>query len=237
MNTIKNQQILQKKLINHLNKKYLHLSIASTKIAIPYWCNTYSQGILLQEGPFGGKGTPDEIADVTIQAIHKDTLNPKKLTQTAVLQTMNKHHIGLDCSGFAYQMIDFYYRLQGGHGIYFHLKGVEGRLGIRLVNSDSLTNPKNSKPILPHEVQTGDLIRINNGRHVIFVLFRDDTVIHYAHSSHLTKINGVHRGKVTISSHGPTTYLWSETTIDNKPYSNFISASEKTLFFRPLLFC
>jgi len=224
-----NPKKAQKKLLEYVKKNYLSLKIGPHHLSIPYWCNKYKNKVLVSEGPFGGKGSPQQIADLVHQIAAKEKISLKKIKREELLLLMKRYHLGLDCSGLAYQLLDYYYRLLGKEGIYYQLLGHTGRRGIYSINANALTSSPNSISIPLTQTQTGDLLRTNNGRHVIFVLSRQKDQINYVHSSYKTQTKGVHLG--TINLKDPQKPIFTEKTKDNQPYERLFSL--KTMAFRP----
>ncbi len=43
--------------------RYTHLHLGGKEVCCPYWVNSLKKGIF---GPYGGKGTPEQIAEATV---------------------------------------------------------------------------------------------------------------------------------------------------------------------------
>ena len=84
--------------------------------------------------------------------------------------------------------------------------------GIYRTNADKLTLGTHVIKInLFLQVRLGDLIRINNGRHVAVVVKNNNNMITYIHSSKMTKESGVHTGIIMVDDFN-NNLKWRETT-------------------------
>lgn len=95
------------------------------------------------ENVFVGKGTWQQIRAVS-----------------SAYNFLKKNHIGIDCSGLAVNLLNFY-GLQINKNI---------NLNPRKLSANLLTSYPLAYPINPQDTHTADLIRTKNGRHVIFIL-------------------------------------------------------------------
>lgn len=191
--------------------QFFNFKVFGKKVTIPYWSNKLDKKIY---GPYGGKGTPKEILEATIEASKKENVNLKRMTSGQIYAFMKKNRIGLDCSGFAYQIFDFLDHQKGGDGIENSAVGVGGT-GIRKTDADSLTNNINTLPVATYsQIKTGDLLRLDGGGHVAVIVKNSPSEIVYAHISGKTKIEGPHLGKIKIieKKKGLEEQVWSELT-------------------------
>lgn len=208
---------------------YTHLPLGGKKVRCPYWSNF--QRILLT-GPYRGKGKPGQIVKATREAAKKHGLDLSKLTLSDIRKFMEHHRIGVDCSGFVYQMADALDREKEGKGIFEKVKGVKGK-GPRRVNAFCLTNEENTIAIgKVEQAKIGDFIRFNNGRHIAIILRikrNSQNVLQqvvYAHSGRLSALTGVHAAKFSVIDPraGLNKQLWFEKT--RKGY-DFLTTSFK----------
>lgn len=130
-------------------------------IDLPYFINTSR---LPKDNVFVGKGTWQEIKSISSD-----------------YNTLKKAHLGIDCSGLAVHLLNFYFNLH---------------LDVRKTSANMLTSAPLSKPITPDQIQTGDLIRQKNGHHILFVIQKIDDTVFYVHSSREGR--GVRYGQTTI---------------------------------------
>lgn len=203
---------------------------------IPYWIDQWKGDILIKQGPFSGKGHWKEIQYATQCAADFEAVNFKKLSHKDIYRLRHRHHIGIDCSGLVYHLLNRLDQLYGHPGILYKVFGPQKSIGVRHVSADYLTNPINAIPITNYQnIRLGDLIRIDSGRHVIFIINYTKNIITYVHSSHKTTISGVHLGKITITNPQlPLTFQqWSDTTKDKNAYNTFFDSQKGDGIFRP----
>lgn len=95
---------------------------------------------------------------------------------------LKKNHIGIDCSGLAVRLLNFFFDLN---------------LDVRKTSADNLTSPPLTVSIDPKLAQTGDLIRQKNGHHVIFIIEKKDHLLFCVDSSRQGR--GVRYSTIPIS--------------------------------------
>lgn len=152
---------------------------------------------------------------------------------------LKKNKQGIDCSGLAYHLLDYYSKLLGLGSIYDHLIGTDGKRGVRRVSANLLTSFPNSFPVYPYsDIRTGDLIRLDSGRHVLFVLENKKSQICYVHSSRKTKTRGVHLGEIEIIDPSKTLdhQKWNETYSGGENFSSVFNPKNGDGIFRLFLF-
>ncbi|MDP3954856.1 MAG: hypothetical protein Q8Q15_00645 [bacterium] len=196
--------------------KFFNFKVVGKKVIIPYWMNQLENEIY---GPFGGKGTPVEILEAIFKAAKEQNMDLHKMSKVAINSFMTKNRIGLDCSGFAYQILNFIDLERGGDGLENSVVGVGEKMGITKTNADALTNNTNSIAIENlQEVKTGDTVRFHGGKHVMVITEADEKQIEYAHISSRTKIKGPHLARIHIKdlSLGLEDQVWEEETKDGK---------------------
>lgn len=161
-------------------------------LGIPYFINTPAnprQKLSVQVG----KGNWKQIKNYTRQLARQ-----QKVKLTTPRQTYNfqkKNHIGIDCSGLAYHLLNYLYHQLYHSSIRPHLVGSQGKTGPRRLSAHLLTSPPNAQPISPNRLQPGDLIRMRNGKHVLVVYKKAKNKIYYIHSSPQSR--GVRLGSFT----------------------------------------
>jgi hypothetical protein len=195
-------------------------------IGIPYARNVWKNGTLESEAVFGGKANWSELVYATKCAAALEKIDLNALTPAQVYNLQKRHNIGIDCSGLTYHLSDYWDQLHGGAGILFKVVSnvtAQGSLGPRSLSANQLTLPHNSLLITDLSlVRTGDFIRMDKGRHIVFVTQKLPTKIIYLNSSNRTTTRGVHFGQITLTNPNfdLTHQLWSDTTLDLKPYTS-----------------
>lgn len=137
-------------------------------IGLPYSKNIIKDGKIIKEQFLGGKGNCRQIATETIRLAQKQKINLIQLNNKEFYNFQKKNHIGIDCSGLACQLLNFYFNSD---------------LNPRKTSANMLTSNPISKEIKPNEIKTGDLVRQKNGHHVLFIINKQDNIINYVDSS------------------------------------------------------
>ena len=201
---------------------YTHLKIGKKEIVCPYWMNNSEKGIY---GPAGGKGTPEEIVEATLEQALAGNINLESLDKEAIVLFMKAKKIGVDCSGFVFWMLNSLDLEKGGNGIADDIPGSKGVLLKARASVLMLTDDNISFPIKLPEVMIGDMLRLRQGRHVDVVHKiaregKDVKEIWYAHSSSITKVTGVHEARITIADQNKEIgdQVWEEQTADGLSY-------------------
>ncbi len=205
---------------------------AERYLGLPYWQNRLIDGKITKEGFMGGKGNWHQINQATKELLSK---LPHKPPSSEIYNLQKKNHIGIDCSGLAYNLLNFLSLETKQKSIEEKVVGTGGKFGIRRVSSNLLTSPANSIPVTSYQnIQPGDLIRLEKGRHVIVILKKVGNTINYIHSSNKTLIRGVHLGTIKIINPKATLehQHWIETTKDNQPYSSLFNSQNGDGIFR-----
>ena len=150
-------------------------------LGIPYFTN---KGKHKNNGDnvYVGKGSAKEIALATIDMANKDNIKLTDLSSQQIYNFQKKHHLGIDCSGLVTHLLNFYF---------------DQNLNPRKTSADMLTSLPLSKKIKLEDATTGDLVRQENGHHVLFVLDKSNGSITYVDSS--VKGKGVRFGEIAIS--------------------------------------
>jgi hypothetical protein len=204
-------------------------------IGIPYWRNILKDGKIVKEGFAGGKGTASEIAAETIRLAKEQKIDLTKLTDKEIYNFQKKNKIGIDCSGLVYNLLDQYDKILGGEGILNKTIGTESKRGARRLSADMLTSSINSKLINNYnDIKTGDMIRMDGGSHVIFIIEKLKDIILYIHSSEKTKQRGVHFGTIEIIDYSRDLSFqkWSDTTLSGIEYNKLFNPQKGDGIFR-----
>ncbi len=201
-------------------KKYI-----DSYIDLPYWSNKLRNGQIIDNGPFGGKGTTAQIREIT----------PSNLKSIDIYRFQKKHKIGIDCSGLTYHLLNYWCKLHTGKSIKTKIIGTEGKFGPKRVNVQMLSSPQNSIKISNlSDIKTADLIVIDQKKHVLFVIEKIKDKIYYVHSSQKTKKTGVHYGTITLTNPDkPLNYQqFSDITKTNIGYQNLFFSNKGDGIYR-----
>lgn len=138
-------------------------------IGLPYSKNILKDGKVIKEQVLGAKGNWKDIEIESQKIAQKNKVNLLKLNQQDLYNFRKKNNIGIDCSGLACQLLNFYF---------------QANLDPRKTSANMLTSAPISKPITDfNNIQTGDLIRQKDGHHVLFVINKIGNTINYVDSS------------------------------------------------------
>jgi hypothetical protein len=149
-------------------------------IGVPYYVNIPKKKS--PENVLLGKGNAKEIALKTIELANKQNLKIVNLTPKQIYNFQKKHKIGIDCSGLACHLLNFFF---------------DTKLNVRQTSANMLTSAPLSKKIDISDIQSADLIRQKNGHHVLFVIEKIGDKVIYVDSSH--KGRGVRFGEFEIT--------------------------------------
>ena len=138
----------------------------SKYIGVPYFTNKpykFSEDAVLV-----GKGSAKEIALKTVEVANEKNVKLLDFTEQEIYNFQKKNKIGIDCSGLACHLLNFYFDIN---------------LNVRKTSADMLTSSPLSTPITFDEAQTGDLIRQKDGKHLLFIIEKIGDTIFYVDSS------------------------------------------------------
>jgi len=184
-----------------------------------------------------GKGSPKEIHDELkdIALINKIDLN--NLDSASTKKLLVDNNIGIECSGFAYHVLNEESMVRGKGALDRHLKfplskGIFGKLRSKFrpiinTNVKTLAHEDNSKYVLNKEIEVGDIITMTDGpeggeRDHVLVIYQIEyqnfipVVLHYAHSVAWPTDgeygHGLHKGVIEITdiNKGITEQRWIE---------------------------
>ena len=149
-------------------------------IGIPYYTNRLKK--ISPDSADLGKGNAKEIALKTIALANLQNIKLIELTPQQIYNFQKKNKIGIDCSGLACHLLNFYFNI---------------KLNVRRTSADMLTSSPLSQKIDFKDIETGDLIRQKNGRHLLFVIEKINNKVIYVDSS--LKGRGVRYGEFDIT--------------------------------------
>jgi hypothetical protein len=206
-------------------------------LGIPYYINRPGQ--FQQNNVYAGKGNIQQIIDETKRLAKQQGLDYQHLSAKQIYLLQKKHHIGIDCSGLAYHLADFYHQLLFDNSIEPYLVGTDNKRGVRRLSAHLLTSPPNSLPISSYSsIRPLDFIRLRQGRHVAVIVGFSNNLITYLHNSRHTKIRGVHLATIQITDPAKPLNLqkWSESSLSGKNYSSSFSSANGDGIFRLKVF-
>lgn len=171
-----------------ISDQFLNIPIGPNRIGASFWMNNdpdLKGTNLYRSVSMGGKLSPTQIAEASLSVLEQKKINPSNITATQ-LKILNRiSAIGVDCSGFTYQVTKYIYEALGGIDYTEKVLGKDDKSGITKVNSNFISSPKNSIRIKNvTNILPGDIIRCMGGIHTLVVVSKIDK-IHFlvAHSS------------------------------------------------------
>ena len=142
-------------------------------LGLPYMINTLRNNKVIKEKFMGAKGTWQQIDTETIKIALQEKIEISNLTPKQLYNFQKKHHLGIDCSGLASNLLIFY----------SNLINKKVNINVRHTSADTLTSDIMSKKIENNEdIQTGDLVRQKNGHHVLFIIEKKEDTVFYVES-------------------------------------------------------
>lgn len=234
-------------LLYKLADEYIHFEIENKVISVPYAISGKVFNMLTEDGQEGtnitkrfknyaGKGTPKQVRKCLVQKAKKKSINLKSSYPQEIKQFMQMEGIGVDCSGFVFNVLNEYLKITKHktlNSIIHRYKGLYGFFdnfllrvnGVRRCNATTLTSDLNTIKINKvSEIQLADVIRFTHkgwaGKHVGIIVDVTNDYITYAMSSDYTKENGAHYGKILIinNDNGLEEQKWEELTKEGNNY-------------------
>ncbi|PIT86700.1 MAG: hypothetical protein COU33_01695 [Candidatus Magasanikbacteria bacterium CG10_big_fil_rev_8_21_14_0_10_43_6] len=216
---------------------YEHLVIGGKKIRCPYF-NNKKTNVRAALRVLVGKGTPHDIEEEAMIISLKEKVHLATLDEHTLRTFLIDYHLGVDCSGFAYHVLDAELQ-QTKHAsmkrtLTFPLaknifrKSISKLRSAESCNVQTLAHEKNSLGITLHDIAPADMIiMIETGQehtldHVLVVTdvtyneTQTPTTIGYAHSLNWKKDgpynHGIRRGTITVtdSTQSLLNQIWNE---------------------------
>jgi hypothetical protein len=207
-------------------------------LGIPYFINTPKNKDQDSDAKVG-KGNFKQIAKLTIDVAKSSGTDLSNATPQQIYQFQKKHHIGIDCSGLAYHLLNTLSVYLFNKDLDSILIGTDNKKGVRRLSAHLLTSPPNAVEIKDYQsIQTGDLIRMKQGKHLMFIIEKNGHKINYIHNSQQTKKRGVHLGQITIIDYQKTLdqQIWSDITTTGQKYSQLFYPQKGDGIFRLKIF-
>jgi hypothetical protein len=203
---------------------YLHFKVGLIECSVPYFNNktVASRGGLRAQR---GKGSPEDIQEEILGIFLKHHTDINALTSESLKKTLTDQNLGIDCSAFAYHILDAEHEVRGlgsieGSLTFVNCKGLFGRLICSMRPAENcdvttLADDINTRIITLTEIIPGDLITMiggpdsNDRNHVLVVheVERDGNILKSISYSHAIAYpedglygSGIRQGTVEIVS-------------------------------------
>jgi len=204
---------------------YLNIKVSDFILPCPYWRDKLNQSTGEKvRGFLGGKGTAIEIQTEVNRIM---TENQHESDQISIKSFLKQKKIGVDCSGLTYNLANAWQMSLDGKSLddfITHSPGGNPTNPKRFrTSADSLTGQWNSTLIRKIEdVRAGDLIRMQQGKHVLIILYRSINQILYIHSKEKLYGDCVHLSYIDLPPDISSLLNadWHEFTKENKQISS-----------------
>lgn len=231
---------------------YLHFVIDDKEVPIPYILEPSRWNF----SKSSGKGSPEMLYKEVFAVINQKGLQTSALTSSDIYKLMKEHRIGIDCSGFAYHLLDAYLLAEKHKSlsdVLLRFLGIKGFFEkfilqfqrFRRINAATLTSKLNCNEIINlNNIQIGDLIRMSvkkEADHVLIItnVIRDENnlivKIEYAQSSgQNTQDRGPHLGGIQIADINKSLkdQNWLEADLNSTSYNAYYHPDKGDGIFR-----
>jgi hypothetical protein len=184
-------------------EQYLHFKVGSAVCSVPYFNNKTSRSRAALRVSIG-KGSPKELFEEVETLLKKSHLDATILADESLKKILVDANLGIDCSGFAYYILNALSEESGTGSLDKHISFVHStgflariRSSLRPIENcdvSTFAHDKNSSVIPLKEIQPGDIITMMNGttdseRDHILVIHQVDyqnfvpTKIFYTHAA------------------------------------------------------
>lgn len=188
--------------------RYLNLPLGNKLVQCPYFKNR--AGVRAGLRVYLGKGSVDEIIEETEIIAKKEKVDLPQFSEQEIREFMEKHNIGIDCSGFISQILwsmdaEIVKKIAKRNLFKYPVRSLIAKFRpIENISVKHLTNSNNCTKLNNwQEVEVGDIIKTRGGNHALLVTdvkrSKDGTVneISYHHStSYYETEHGVRHAKV-----------------------------------------
>jgi hypothetical protein len=231
-------------LLRAIADEYIDFHVANKRVNIPYCIVGKGGGkrVPPQAGRttryshFAAKGTPEQIRQTLCAAAKTKGFDLRNHSPAEITQFMLEEGIGIDCSGFVYNVLEKYLREARGIELSKHLLRFPGIIGhierfllqrnrVRRINAITLSGSLNATPVdKVRDIRPGDMIFMSyaNGtdKHVALIIEVNRKQITYTHVNERVQNQYPHYATIDIvdGEKGLEAQRWNEKTFDGKNY-------------------
>lgn len=222
-------------------QNYIEMRVLGKIFSCPYWSNNLNKNREILRGYLNGKGDAESIRSKLEKLITLEANANSILSENDIFRKFaRRNRIGIDCSGFVYRVLDFVIKSGKANSKISSLENVYSS-AIERTNAKKLTSKRYNYAIKKSgDAKFADLIRINGGSHVAFIMENTINKITYVHSSFkLSNERGVHYGQIRIRSKdkGLEFQEWLEKTGKNENFGKkFFHAKKGDGIYRLKIF-
>jgi hypothetical protein len=256
-----NTKLISDKSLAVINQ-YKNFQVGNAICSVPYF-NNKTRGIKGGLRVEVGKGSPKEIFEEVKTLLIQEKVADTEINSEQLKQLLVNHNIGIDCSGFAYYVLNEESKSRGKGGLDKHIhfiraKNILAKFIVKFkpeTNIDVLTfaDNKNSRLISLEQIECGDMITMtsstNNGErnHILIISqieyqnFKPIT-LHYVHAVAWPTDgeygHGIHEGKIDITDLNKkiTEQIWVENDKTGAENYTFTRAQNSQTELRRLAF-
>lgn len=229
-------------------REYQTLPIGGANVLCPYAINFFSPNIksLMQQagieeekigkalelykqrqigyGWYRGKGTPEQICSAAEELATMHGYNIARSTPEGIAEFMKLFGLGVDCSGFVFNVLDFVYSRFISEGFVSVLNWEsEGKTGVNYAGATFFA--RRSERVEPSEVQPLDMVLYHDGGNYshIGLILRNEQGLCVAQSNIDSLPTGVSVSNLSISNNRPD---FSYTPAIGLPWNDYIEQLE-----------
>lgn len=152
--------------------QYLHFKVGQAVCSVPYFNNKTVMAKAALRARVG-KGSPTEIAEEIGSFIVRQHISKEVLADETLKQILSDNGLGIDCSGFAYYILDAESAERGQGALekklaFVNCSGFFGKMRCSLKPAENcdvatLAHDENSRVVPLEEAQPGDMITMLSG--------------------------------------------------------------------------
>jgi hypothetical protein len=242
--------------------QYERFSIENAVCSIPYFNNKTTRA-RAQLKSLIGKGSPKDIYEEIMSIIIRSHIDPKVLSNESLKKLLVENNIGIDCSGFAYYILnaECENNNKGTLDKHIHFVNCHGIIGkmrcalrpIENCDVNTFAHEKNSTEVNLKDIKVGDIITLSDGpeggeRDHILVIYQIEyqnfvpTKIHYTHTIAYPTDGiygtGIKKGTIQVldSNKSILEQSWEENGLKNDSIALYARAKKSKTSLRRLKF-
>lgn len=239
--------------------KYQNLSLGNKIVVCPYFNNKKKETraglrVLI------GKGTPQEICEEAELFAVREKINLASLSENEIRNFLIRNRIGIDCSGFAFHVLNEVSYETTGKKISSHLSWASKKTFLRKIISAfrpaencgvrTFAHNSNSQIINLSSVKKWDIVTVltdiasTTADHIFLITNVSkndkDTVLSFVHAIAWPKDglegHGVHEGKIRFPNNANdlTQAVWTDDSLTSEEYSAYLNKVKNGLELRRL---
>ncbi len=168
------------------------LPLGGKKVPTPYRMNDI--GAFQKPDPeFQGKSSPEILTKTTRRLAHEQQFDLNKASVEEIQNFMRKNRLGIDCSGFAYRVLNHLVQIVKGKPLTAFGFDHVGRTNVDKLASDEFTTIVDDVS----KIRSGDILKVNSQLkppHCLVVVSIDEKGITCIHSTKHNTPDGVNMG-------------------------------------------